>query len=412
MVPHLPTTWRIAWRNLGRNPRRTGLALAAIGLSVALVLVYDGILRWEADWMIDTITGPMLGHVQAHAPDWRRTRAMDKTVRDATRVVDALRQDPEVAGVDPRIYVPALAALGEEGFAVVVMGVDVTEASRPARLLDGVKTPLGGRRVLMGRLLAEQMGVRPDSEIALVGQGMDGSLANDLFKVAGIIDTSVDLVNRQAIVMPLTDAQQLFAMTDEVHELIVYARDPAQAVPLAARLARAPALAGVEVVDWQTAAPSMHDLVDLIEVMWVFVLLLVFVAAAAGVANTALMSTFERTHEFGMLLALGTAPSRIVGMIVLESLALGASGALLGTALGGGLVAWAYRTGVDFAKLTGGGPSSVSAFGMKFTLVIHPRIAAIDIVRAVLAVMITAVLASAWPALRAARLQPARALRE
>jgi len=97
---------------------------------------------------------------------------------------------------------------------------------------------------------------------------------------------------------------------------------------------------------------------------------------------------------------------------VLESLALGASGALLGTALGGGLVAWAYRTGVDFAKLTGGGPSSVSAFGMKFTLVIHPRIAAVDIVRAVLAVMITAVLASAWPALRAARLQPARALRE
>jgi ABC-type antimicrobial peptide transport system permease subunit len=146
--------------------------------------------------------------------------------------------------------------------------------------------------------------------------------------------------------------------------------------------------------------------------MWVFVLLLVFAAAAAGVANTALMSTFERTHEFGMLLALGTAPSRIVGMILLESLALGATGALLGTVLGGGLVAWAYRTGVDFAALTGGGPSSVSAFGMSFTLIIHPRLAPIDIIRAVLAVMVTAIVASVWPALRAARLQPARALRE
>ena len=412
MDAHLPTTWRIAWRNLWRNPRRTVLALVAIGLSVALVLVYDGILRWEADWMIDTITGPMLGHVQAHAQQWRRTRAMDKTMRGVSGIVAALRRDPEVAGVDARVYAPALAALGEEGFAVVVLGVDTAEASRPSRLLEGVTTPIGGRRVLMGRLLAEQMGARQGSEIALVGQGVDGSLANDLFTVAALIDTSVDLVNRQAIVMPLGEAQELFAMADEAHELVIYARDPARAGPLARHVSQLPELAGVEVLDWQTAAPSMNDLVKLIQVMWVFVLLLVFAAAAAGVANTALMSTFERTHEFGMLLALGTAPSRIVGMILLESLALGATGALLGTVLGGGLVAWAYRTGVDFAALTGGGPSSVSAFGMSFTLIIHPRLAPIDIVRAVLAVMVTAIVASVWPALRAARLQPARALRE
>jgi ABC-type lipoprotein release transport system permease subunit len=407
-----PTTWRIAWRNLWRNPRRTALALVAIALSVTLVLLYDSILRWEADWMVDTITGPMLGHVQAHAKEWRQTRGMEKTMRGASGVAAALRRDPDVAGVDVRIYAPALAALGEEGFAVFVIGVDLAEATRPSRLLTGVTTPLGGRRVFMGRLLAEQMGVRPGSEIALVGQGVDGSLANDLFTVADLVETPVDLVNRQAVVMPLEEAQTLFAMPDEAHELVIYSRDPAQAAPLATRLSRAPALAGAEVLDWRTAAPGMNDLVELIQVMWVFVLLLVFVAAAAGVANTALMSTFERTHEFGMLLALGTAPSRIVGMILVESLALGATGALAGAALGGGLVAWAHRSGVDFAALTGGGPNSVSAFGMSFTLYIHPRLALVDYVRTVIAVMATAAIASAWPAARAARLQPAQALRE
>jgi ABC-type lipoprotein release transport system permease subunit len=403
---------RIAWRNLWRNPRRTALALVAIGLSVTLVLLYDSVLRWEADYMIDTITGSIVGHVQAHATDWRRTRAMDKTMRGVSAIVEAVRRDPDVAGVDARVYAPALAALGEEGFAVVVIGVDVAEASRPLRLLDGVTTRIGGRRVLMGRLLAEQMGVRQGAEIALVGQGVDGSLANDLFTVAGLIQTSVDLVNRQAIVMPLADAQQLFAMNDEAHELMIYARDPARAGALAASVGRLPELAGLEVLDWQTAAPAMSDLVKLVSVMWVFVLLLVFVAAAAGVANTSLMSTFERTHEFGMLLALGTAPSRIVGMILLESLALGATGALLGSALGVALVAWGHHTGVDFAKLTGGGPTSVSALGVSFTLIIRPRLASIDIVRVVIAVMLTSIIASAWPALRAARLQPARALRE
>ncbi len=408
----LLSTWRIAWRNLWRNPRRTALALAAIGLSVALVLLYDSVLRWEADWMVDTITGPMLGHVQAHASGWRRTRAMDKTLRDVTKTIAAIKADPDVAAVDPRVYAPALAALGEEGFAVVVVGVDLAEAVRPARLLQGLTVPSADRQVLVGSLLGAQMGVKPGDRIAIVGQGVDGSLANDLFTVAALVTTQVDLVNRQAIVMPIRQAQDLFAMSDEAHELVIYAKEAATPKALASRLQTTPALAQDEVLDWQTAEPGMNELVQLVEVMWVFVLILVFVAAAAGVANTALMSTFERTHEFGMLLALGTAPVRIVAMIVLEALALGATGALCGTAIGLALVLWGAHTGVDFAALTGGGPTSVSAFGLNFSLMIYPRLELIDVVRAVGAVMLTSLLASAWPAIRAARLQPARALRE
>ena len=156
----------------------------------------------------------------------------------------------------------------------------------------------------------------------------------------------------------------------------------------------------------------MVDLVELVQIAWVFVLVLVLIAAAAGVANTMMMATFERTHEFGMLLALGTSPSRIVGRILLESLTLAIAGVVLGSALGGALVAWANHTGVDYAALTGGGPSQLSAFGMNWSLTIYPRLALIDVVRVVVAVMITAILASAWPAARAARLQPVRALRE
>lgn len=403
---------RIAWRNLWRNRRRTGLALAAIGLSVALVLIYDGLLRWESDWLLQTVTGPMLGHVQAHAPEWRRTRAMDRTIRGASRVVETWRRDPEVTGATPRVFAPALAALGSEGFAVLVLGVDVAAESGPTRLLAGVTTLPAGRQVLMGRLLAEQMGVRPGAEIALVGQGVDGSLANDLFIVAALVETSLDIVNRQAVVMSLDAAQALFAMEDEAHEIVVYGRDARHAGDLAARLPKVDGQPDLEILDWQAIAPAMVNVIDLVEVAWVFVLVLVLLAAAAGVANTMLMATFERTHEFGMLLALGTAPSRIVGLILIESLALGVVGAVLGTALGGALVAWAHRTGIDYAALTGGGPSQLSVLGMNWSLVIYPRLAVVDVVRAVLAVMVTSVVASVWPALRAARLQPARALRD
>jgi ABC-type lipoprotein release transport system permease subunit len=401
----------MAWRNLWRNWRRTSLALAAITLSVVLVLAYDSILRSYGDWMVAAITGPMLGDVQIHASGWRKDRAMDHTIGGVASLVESLGRDPAVADATARIYAPALAARGEEGFAVVVIGVDPAAETRPMRLLEGVRQALGERRVLVGRALAEQLGVAEGQQIALVGQGADGSLANDLFTVAGVVETSVDLVNRQGVIMSLGDAQTLFALPGEAHEIIVHARDAASVKALAASIARRQGFDRFEVLDWQTLAPEMLSLIQIVNVAWIFVLVLVLMAAAAGVANTMLMATFERTHEFGMLLALGTGPARLVRLIMVEAVVLGLIGTFLGTAIGVALVALTHGPGIDYAALTGGGPSAISFAGLRWSLRLYPRLALIDVVRTVAAVMITSVVASAWPAARVARLQPSSALR-
>jgi ABC-type lipoprotein release transport system permease subunit len=404
------STLRLAWRNLWRNPRRTLLALSAIGLSVALVLAYQSILRSYGNWMVATITGPMLGDVQIHAQGWRKDRAMDKTLQ-VEQLSGALRSNPGVADVAPRIYAPALAARSEEGFAVVVIGLEPDAETRPMRLLEGLSPRLGDRRLLVGKALASQIGVQIGEEIAVVGQGVDGSLANDLFTVSGLIETSVDLVNRQGIVMSLADAQTLLAMPGEAHELVVHARAATTAQALAATISGQPMFESLEVLDWQSIAPEMLTLVEIVQIAWVFILGLVLIAAAAGVANTMLMATFERTREFGMLLALGTGPRHLVRLIVVESVVLGVLGALAGSALALTLVALTHERGIDYAALTGGGPSAISFAGMRWSLRLYPTLEAVDIVRTVSAVILTSIVASLWPAARAARLQPANALR-
>ena len=407
----MTSTLRIAWRNLWRNTRRTVLALTAIGLSATLVLAYDSILRGYGDWMLETITGPMLGHVQVHAPGWRKDRSMERTLTSAAHLMEVVRGEADVASASARIYAPALAALSEEGFAVVVIGVDPTAETGPARLLAPSTPAFGGKRVLMGRPLAVLMGVGAGAQVALVGQGADGSLANDLYTVAGLIDTPLDLVNRQGVVMDLPEAQSLFAMPDEVHEIVVHATDPSRIPALTARLASLAGLSDAEVLDWMRLAPEMLSLLQVVEVAWMFVLGLVLIAAAAGVANTMLMATFERTHEFGMLLALGTRPGRIVRMILAESIALGIIGALAGSVLAFVMVALTHTSGIDYAALTGGGPTEISFAGLRWSLRLYPTLAPIDFVRVITAVVVTSIAASAWPALRVARLQPAGALR-
>jgi ABC-type lipoprotein release transport system permease subunit len=90
--------------------------------------------------------------------------------------------------------------------------------------------------------------------------------------------------------------------------------------------------------------------------------------------------------------------------------ALGLTGAALGTALGGGLVLAFSGSGLNLAALTGG-PEELSFAGTRWSMLIHPQLAAGDVLQTVAAVIVTSVLAAAWPAARAARLEPARALR-
>jgi ABC-type lipoprotein release transport system permease subunit len=405
------STLRIAWRNLWRNRRRTALALCAIGLSQALVIFYGGILRGYSDWMIETITGPMLGHVQVHAPGWRKERAMDETLPHVAESIAAIRRVPDAAGASARIYAPALAAKGRQGYAVMVLGVSPQEESGRSGLLHSAPTLPSGKQVLVGSALASQMGLAPGDTLAVIGQAADGSLANDLYFVAGVVTTPVDLVNRLGVVMGLHEAQSLFVMPDEAHEIVIRAQRADEAAAVAAGVAALPLLRGEEVLDWKRIAPEMVDLVDLVEVSWLFVLVLVFIAAAAGVANTMLMATFERVRELGMLLALGTRPGRIVRLIVVESLALGVTGALLGTALGAAVVAITRRTGVDFAALVSGSPSDVAFMGMNMSMTVFPSLAPAHVIQGFLAVAVTSVVASIWPAVRAARLQPSQAMR-
>jgi putative ABC transport system permease protein len=404
------STLRIAWRNLWRNRRRTGLALAAIGLSVTLVLAYTSILRAYGDWIVETLTGPTFGHVQVHAPRWRSERSMDRTLRHVDATLAQIRRDPDVAGATARIYAPALAAREEEGFAVIVIGMDMLAESGPARLLSDA-VDLHGSQALVGKQLAEQMGLHAGDEVAVVGQGVDGSLANELLTVRAVVSTAVDAINRQGILIALPEAQSLFAMPDEAHEIIIHSRRPDDVAALARRLSALPPLIGAEVLDWQALAPEMLSLVKIVDLAGALVLVLVFLAAAAGVANTMLMATFERTREFGMLLALGARPSRIIRLVLTESIALGLMGALVGSTIGLTLVAITHRTGIDYAVMTGGGPSELSFAGLRWSLRFYPTLLASDVMRAVGAVLITSIVASLWPAMRAGRLQPVRALR-
>ncbi len=407
------STLRIAWRNLGRNRRRTALALGATAIAELVLVFYQGLFAGYFDQMLRTMTGPVVGHVQVHAPKWRDDHATDRLLGSLAARLDAIRAAPGVTSVTPRLWAPTLIARSDEGEVATIVGVDA-EAERKTGLLEltELSRSPGAGEVLLGVGLARALVAKPGDQLALVGQAADGSVASGLVTVAAVVETGVETVDRYGVIMPFADASELLVVSDAAHELVVTGGDPLAAPELAARLATLPALAGEEVLSWRELAPEFAALIDFLWAYELVVMALVFVAAATSAANTMVMSTFERTHELGMLLALGARPRRIVGLVVAESVVLGLLGLVVGAAVGAALVTWWGSSGLDLSKLApGGGGAEVSYMGMKISMVMYPRLDPAGLWRGAVAVFITSLVAALWPALRAARLEPADAVR-
>jgi ABC-type lipoprotein release transport system permease subunit len=124
-----------------------------------------------------------------------------------------------------------------------------------------------------------------------------------------------------------------------------------------------------------------------------------------------MMSTFERTREFGMLLAIGLRPARVVRMVLIESVLLGLMGVVIGSLAGTGLVLLTARTGINYAALAGMESADIAFGGMSISYIIYPRFELRHVLFGFIAVTITSILASTWPATLAARLEPAKAMR-
>lgn len=397
-----------AWRNLWRNRRRTMITIGAVVLSTFVLVVGQALMAGLLDGAVRNATDLSVGEVQIHAPHYLRERSFYDAIEDPGAVLRRLRA-ADLAAVE-RSYGQGLAAAGTRSAGALFWGVDPTRERAVFELARHVErgtflgpTPAGG--VVLGRKLARSLGVDVGDEVIALVQAADGSLGNEIYRVTGILKAVGDTIDRSAALLHQADFASLFVSGGRIHEIAVAGRDAESAAAL--RPIVAAAAPGADVRTWRKLLPLVADMLNMMDAsLWIFGTIF-FLASGLGVLNTMLMATHERTHEFGVLKAIGTSPGRIVRDVAVEALLLGIVGTLVGAALAAAASLWLEGHGIDTRRFAG----ETSFAGVAFDPIWRAALGRDALVAPVAILWATCVVAALYPAILAARLDPVEAMR-
>lgn len=412
MTAHL----KMAWRNVWRNRRRSLLTIAAIAFACALLVFMLSFQFGAYEAMINTAVKVHTGYFQVQAPGYQEKREIRQVVEDPAAVGRLLEEIPEVTAHTFRANAFSLASSADRTYGISVTGIDPAREPGVSTIETLVRdgaflSPGGEAEALVGVLLAKNLRVGPGDNVTLLGQGRDGSIAATVVTVKGTFASGQDDFDRNALYIPLDYFQELYAMRGTVHEVVgvtpslweVPSVERRLAMDLA-RLVREKDAQTLSVLDWKALMPGLAQGIYLDLTSGLIFYLLLVVVVAFSIMNTFLMAIFERTREFGVLMAIGTTTGRLTRLLLTESMMMTLMGMAAGMLLGSLVTLYFQAVGIDF----GSASEILRQYGISGRM--YPILTVPSLLIGPLLVCFITFWAALYPALRVRRLTPVEAM--
>jgi len=400
----------LAWRNIWRHRRRTLLIVLAMGFGLSLMMMYDGLVDGFNQAIYGNAIKVLGGNIQIHAAGYGEAAGQKPLLPlpDDAEVLEAVRAQPGVVAAARRINTGGLASSREGAFAIGITAIE--PEIEQAVNLAGQNVIAGrglasddGDSVLIGKGLADAMGVGVGDRITVTGRATHEQMRRRTMIVIGIYDLGMPDIEKLSVFISLQEAQTLYDLPGQSTEVAVFLDQVGGERKLIDRLT--PALPGYEIESFTDSFPELqYALASKGKVMDVFSVIILGIAGI-GILNLLLMAVYERTREIGVLGALGLKPRQISLLFILEGTFMGLVGVALGVVLGLAFNGFLQAVGLDFSAMT-----AMTSYTALITDKVYPSWGVGRLVSRALTVAVIAALASVIPAREAAQRDPAEAL--
>lgn len=395
----------LAIRDLARNRRRSFFSALALGMGVAVLLLMAAVVEGEMRDTLDRTIILQSGHMQVQNENFdpdKNSLAWDDLVAEPGRMADQISALPEVKTATPRLYASGILNTGDKSTGVQITGIDPeSSANDPYRngMVSGNFLQADDREgILVGEALATKLSRGVGDQVALMVNTSSGDVAEQNFTIRGVYSTGTPAYDNSNIFMPLSKAQAI-SQTDGYASTIFILLNKIEMMPAVSAALKTEQY---KITTYEAANQMIIETEQLSQAYMVVLYLIVLAITATVIVNTLVMAVFERTREIGILAALGMRSRTIMSMFFIESAILAIGGTLIGLFLGGLLVLYSSTVGFYIGDF--------GATGFLLGERIYGYLTVEDTVTLSITALVVTLVASIYPAMLAARMQPVEAL--
>ncbi|WP_282251176.1 ABC transporter permease [Vibrio campbellii] len=406
---------KLAWRNLWRNKLRTSIMLGAMVFGLMGVVAMMGFMNGLVDSMIKNAISWQTSHFQIQQKSYLVNPELKDVIPDADKITKVLASNREVKAISERFLADGMIASARSTRGIRINGVNIEQEQNitplSKHIVDGEWLSEEGRNpILVSSKIAERLKLRVGSKVVLTLSDVNGEVAGAAFRVRGIFKTPSTGFDDGNVYVRKVDLEKVAGLSG-THEIAILltSNDDAELKQLLAftHSILPPESQGLlSVRPWQEIQPLLSTMMSTMDVSNQVMLVVFVLAMTLGIINIMLMSVFERTREFGVLMAVGMQKHKIRLLIVFETLFLGLSGCALGL-LGSAIMLKALSiTGLSLAGMAEG----LGAYGVDTLL--YPRVSIAEYQMIIVAIFVASFIAALYPARQILKHRPVDAMAE
>ena len=402
---------KLSWRNVMRNRRRTFIAATAVGMGLASMIFYDGMMEGTHESLVSTATSTWVGQAQIYRRGYPERLEVSQTVFRAESLMAELEGEESVRAFTPRLEAQGMVSSAAGYAAATVTGISPPSECLVSRVDDALEVgavPLADsvRGLMIGREMADDLELETgDRAVVTVSMADSGGIHQEMIRVSGVFRTGDPELDGYRALVPIDLAREMAGLGPKAsNRLVIVFNDLSAGADSTLGFWDRYSRRGNLAVGWPELVPQVDILSEMSGMAISIVGLILFGLIAFGVVNTLFMSIYERMFEFGVLRAIGTSSRRLAAMVVLEASCLALVSVAVGSVLGLAAMMITGQTGLDF--------TGIEFSGVTFYQPIYPALRWLpQFVLYPAGLMILTTLTGVYPALHAARKKPADAMR-
>ena len=417
----------IAWRNIWRNKRRSLLTISMVAFGLFLSILSESLAYGTHEVILRDAVDLHIGSIQIHAKDYQENKTLNYLFAPTDEIKKAISEEKDIKAWAPRIFGGGMVSVKDNTNIAVIIGIDPEKEAAlttfEEKIINGEKLKKKFKNVykdiplsrflssepkletIIGDKLAEKLEAKIDDKIAVMVQGADGSIGNDLYTIVGVYHTG-DMELDNGINIHIADAEELFATYGSISELVIRTTDSRVIPQVVNNLKQKLDPTIYEVLSWKEISPELFQYMELDSLGNYLFFLILLVVVSFGILNTVFITIMERIREFGLLKSLGTTPLQIFTLIIAETLFLTLIGLVIGNILGACGAYYFQTNPIDLSSMS----ELYEEWGISMNYM-TAEFAAYYFIDFSIVVFILAFIASLYPAIKAARLEPVQALK-